>query len=333
MRTTLPLLVLGLCLLSSNPSGSLLAQDHGVICGRPFPGPPAQRVPFSLIQGDAVLPDPGSTQFVSEEGRLCQQLSLSGSMAWKSQAMGVREPEPGKAFLLSALAPGAGQWFLGQDRWTPYLAAEIWAWSQFLQRRREGRNLQQRYRDLAWLVARRVSVGARVDADWDYYEALTKYHSSGAFDMDPQTPGIQPEQNPDTYNGAMWALAQALFFPVDPEAPVEEDSEPYRNALRYYMSRAYGPSLAWNWGGNLLHREEYGQLIRESDENFRSATNMIGIILANHLLSAVDALVSGRLQLLGKDQGHLEILIHPAPFQTYELSVRFRLATSVFHGR
>ena len=35
-----------------------------------------------------------------------------------------RTPEPGKAFLFSAVLPGAGQWFMDQDRWPAYLAVE-----------------------------------------------------------------------------------------------------------------------------------------------------------------------------------------------------------------
>jgi hypothetical protein len=208
---------------------------------------------------------------------------------------------------------------MGRERWIPFAAVEVWAWSQFLQRRNEGRELQSRYRELAWLVARRVSAGTRTEAGWDYYEALSKFQSSGAYDMDPQSPGIQPETNPETFNGSIWVLARALFLPGGPEAPVDEASESYENAIRYYQSRAYRPDLAWNWGGSQLHRQEYADLIRASDENLRRSTTMIGVILANHLLSAVDALVTGRLGLLGEEQRHVEVLLLPAPFERHQI--------------
>jgi hypothetical protein len=326
-------LILGLCLISAAPRGALLAQGTWAGCAPPLPSPPALWIPLSLPQESGGWSAPDPAYEVSHQGRLCGRFSLPGGGESVHQAVEVRQPEPGKASLLSAALPGGGQWLLGQERWTPYAAVEIWAWSQFLQRRHEGRNLQRRYRDVAWLVARRVSAGTRTEAGWDYYEALSKFQSSGAWDMDPQRPGIQPEVNPETYNGSMWALAMALFLPGDSEGPKDEGSPSYQNALRYYMSRAYRPELAWNWGGNQLHREEYVSLIRDSDENLRRSTTMIGVILANHLLSAVDALVTGRLGLLGREERLVEVLLLPPSFADHEVAIRFRVPERALRGR
>jgi len=241
------------------------------------------------------------------------------------QAALAREPEPGKAFLLSAALPGGGQWFLGQDRWPAYLAVEIWAWVQFLDRRREGRSLRKDYKDLAWLVARRVSAGRRTDGGWDYYEALTKFETSGSYDTDPLAPGVQPEQDVETYNGSIWLLAREIYYPEDPDNPVEEGSEPYEKAYNYYLSRAYGPQLAWDWGTNNLHRAEYAALIRDADEALRNSTKMIGVILGNHLLSAVDALVSGRLKIQGQAEPAVSLNITPGPFRNRQVALSVRL--------
>lgn len=284
---------------------------------------------------NCLRPIPGaSTQasvFVSSQGNLCQSLEFLTSHTPQPQVAMERLPEPGKAFLFSAVLPGTGQWFLGQDRWPAYLAVELWAWLQFFDWRREGQNLQDDYKDLAWYVARRVSTGPRSDAGWEYYEALTKFNTSGAFDSDPLNPGVQPETDPRTYNGSIWALAQGIYFPEDPENPVEEGSDPYERASEYYFSRAYGPELAWNWGVNVLHREEYVGLIRDSDEALRHSTSMIGVIIANHLLSAVDALVSGRLGIAGKTEPTLEVSLLPGPLNTREFGLRVRLPTPRNH--
>jgi hypothetical protein len=326
-------LTLCLCLVAAAHQGPLVAQGSEEGCLNPLPSPPAKwtSLPLPQVPGGWSGGDPAYR--VSDKGRLCGGLPLLPLEEALHQALEARQPKPGKASLLSAAAPGGGQWLLGQDRWTLYGAVEVWAWSQFLQRRQEGRNLQRRYRDLAWLVARRVSAGTRTEAGWDYYEALSKFQSSGAWDMDPQSPGIQPEANPETYNGSMWALAQALFLPADADEPVDQTSPSYQKALRYYMSRAYRPELAWNWGANQLHREEYVSLIRESDENLRRSTTMIGVILANHLLSAVDALVAGRLGLLGEEERLLEVFLLPSPFEDHRVAVQFRLPARAIRGR
>jgi len=44
-----------------------------------------------------------------------------------------------------------------------------------------------------------------------------------------------------------------------------------------------------------LELEEYRATIRASDDAFRSAQNQLGLLLANHLTSAIDALISSRL--------------------------------------
>jgi hypothetical protein len=194
------------------------------------------------------------------------------------------------------------------------MAGEVWAWVQYFGRRREGHDLQERYRDLAWLVARRVSSGPRVDGSFEYYESMTQFNSSGAYDADPKKVGVQPELNPETFNGTMWALSRRIYFLDDPADPVLEDSDQYKEALRYYISRAYTPDLAWNWSNNTLQQAEFANLIRSSDENLRRSTTMVGVILANHLLSAVDALVSARLGEVDRDEPILSVSLIPGPY-------------------
>jgi hypothetical protein len=252
-------------------------------------------------------------------------VSLGNPELWAGQTAEIQVKTPGKAALLSAVVPGAGQWLQGQNRWSAYAAAEIWAWVVFFDRRREGKGLQERYRDLAWDVARRISSGPRTEGSWEYYEALTRFNSSGAFDADPTQTGVQPEADPETFNGSVWVLAQEIFIPESGEGPADPGSPSYQRAFQYYSSRAYGPEFAWNWGTNTLYQEEYAELIRASDEDLRGSTTMLGVILANHLLSAVDALVSGRLGMEGEEEPRLQFVVLPGPYPTYDVGLQVRL--------
>lgn len=292
-------------------------------CLEPLPNPPA----FGATES------PGADYFVSPKGRLCGTFAFDPAKEFPFQVAMDRAPAPGRAFLLSSVLPGSGQWYMGQDRWPAYLALEAWAWIRFLDLRREGRRLQSQYKDLAWLVARRVSSGRRTDAGWEYYESLTKYQASGAFDSDPVQGGIQPELDPETFNGSIWVLAQQIFLPEDPANPIDQDSEPFQKAFQYYQSRAYAQGLAWDWGTNTLHQEEYGTLIREADEALRSSTGMVGVILANHLLSAVDALVSGRLNVAGQTEPTFQAMLVPGPFNTQSVGLHIRLPNPFAHAR
>lgn len=190
---------------------------------------------------------------------------------------------PGAAFLMSAVLPGAGQYVQGADRWFPYLVVEAWSVFTFLDQRAEARAFERRYRDLAWSVARRGSTPPRRDSVFEYYEDMTRFGASGLYDADTGQPGVQPERDLETFNGELWGLARALF--VDPQ-----------QALAYYESRAIAASFSWAWGDSNLERQVFVELIRESDEAFRHATTALGILVANHMVSAIDALVLARLR-------------------------------------
>lgn len=194
------------------------------------------------------------------------------------------------AAALSALVPGAGQYRLGQRRTWMYLVLEAAGWIVYVDRRAAGADLRDRYRDFAWTEAR-IQTGARRDPDFDYYETLTKWERSGAFDADPGTPGVQPESDPATFNGSVWSLATGLFFSG---MDVPESDPRFQRALDFYGQRAYGSEFLWDWNGDGAAQGEFDRLIRRSDDRFKEATNVLGLVIVNHVVSAVDAFVSAR---------------------------------------
>lgn len=214
---------------------------------------------------------------------------------WAPGGPAEREPPSGIAPALSVplrslAVPGWGQWVLGQRRSAVYAAAEAALWVVWAERRAGAGDLRNRYRDLAWVTAR-GGTGPRRDGDWSYYETLTKWIRSGAFDRDPVTPGIQPEEDPSTFNGSVWSLARAIHLggggggPGDPR---------YAAAVAWYGERAYGDGFLWDWTGREGALAEFRELIGGSDRRFRQATTALGAVLANHLLSAADAFLSSR---------------------------------------
>lgn len=204
-----------------------------------------------------------------------------------------RDPDagPAKAAALSAVLPGAGQYVLDQRRSWGYLAAEAVGLVFYADRRSSAIDFRNGYRDLAWNEAR-LQAGTRLEGDFEYYERMTKWLTSGAFDAEPGTPGVQPETDPATFNGDAWGLARQIFLPAGTTVP---ESDPrYQRALEYYQGRAYGPEFLWDWTGKEPEQQEFGSLIRQSDDRFRQATNILGLVFANHLVSAVDAYLSAR---------------------------------------
>lgn len=192
---------------------------------------------------------------------------------------------------MSLLVPGTGQLNLGQRRGYAYLAVEAAGLIGHLERRHRGGELREEYQDLAWTAAR-VATGDRLDGDFEYYETLSKWPASGRFDADPGASGVQPETDLGTFNGSIWERARKIYSL--PEESVSEDAPSYQQALAYYEEHAYGPDFLWDWSATPGALEEYKELIRDGDDRFRQATAFLGIVLANHVVSAVDAFISTR---------------------------------------
>jgi hypothetical protein len=238
---------------------------------------------------------------------LCTAPALIGQ---RLEQTPLSKPNPGLAFLASAILPGAGQYYAKADRWPPYLAVETWAWVKYFQRRAHGRDIERQYRDLAWAVARRIGTQTRRDSVFTYYEAIGEFRESGLFDSDPVTPELEPEPDPTTFNGVTWRRAQALFF-RGASIPQPGSAE-YERALAYYRANAIPPGYIWSWRNSDLEHEEFKEAISRSDEAFRSATGMLGVILANHIVSAVDALVLARVQALSENRVRMGSALEPA---------------------
>jgi hypothetical protein len=195
--------------------------------------------------------------------------------------------------LASLLLPGTGQLLAGQDRGAVYLAAEVYLVSRFRQFDREAGREAGRFQGLAYDIARRPFSPVRRDTVFEYYEQMERFVESGHYDMDPG-PALVPETDARTYNGSVWLLARRTYF-EDPNSPPDPASWEYRRALDFYEARAVGPAFQWSWRDHSLEHQVFRESIRRSDENFRRAQSQLGLLLANHVVSAVDALISSRL--------------------------------------
>ena len=240
----------------------------------------------------SVGPRAGSGRLVGSAGTLAERwMEPASSRAPFRTPRRQEAPSAGRATFLSAVLPGAGQHVLGQRRKWLYLALEATGWVFYVDRRSSGSDLAGAYRDFAWSEAR-IQNGPRVDGDFDYYERLSKWGRSGAYDADPGSAGIQPETDPSTWNGSVWGLAERLFLPDGPSTPPTDPQ--YQRALEYYADRGYDDTFLWDWAGTGSAQEEYTDLISASDDRYRQATNILGGIIANHVVSAVDAFLSAR---------------------------------------
>jgi hypothetical protein len=174
-----------------------------------------------------------------------------------------------------------------------YLAAEAFLLLRLWSLEREGRRERDAFKDLAYSVARAPFRPARRDTVFEYYEAMQSYIESGPFSSGTGSEIIPPTDE-STYNGYVWQLARETFLSY-PDLPPDTASEEYRRALDFYASRAVGANFQWSWRDAGLERDLFKQSIERSDGAFRLATQYLGLVLVNHLVSTIDAFVTERL--------------------------------------
>jgi hypothetical protein len=122
---------------------------------------------------------------------------------------------------------------------------------------------------------------------------MEHYIESGVFNL---TPGgsFTPEVDITTYNGAAWLLARQTYW-VNPNVQPDVSSSEYRQALAFYTARAIQPQFRYSWRNAQLEQDVYVQEIAVRNQAARDARTQLGILLANHLLSMVDAYVTLRV--------------------------------------
>ena len=196
--------------------------------------------------------------------------------------------------LASLLVPGTGQLLAGQERGLVYLATEVWLVARALSLAQEGRRERAAFQELAYAVARRPFSALRRDGPFEYYETMGHFVASGEYDADSGAAFV-PEPDTTTFNGSVWLLARRTFL-ENPDSLPDPSSPAYRDAITFYSVRAVSGAFRWTWSDARLEQDVFRAEIAASDEAFRAATNYLGVVVLNHIGSAVDALITQRLR-------------------------------------
>lgn len=216
-----------------------------------------------------------------------------------------RGPSLVTATLASAIIPGAGQAILGSRRAIIYSAAEVVGLVAYASEQRKGDRERDRYLELARGVARsRFNPNGPV-GNWDYHERMEKFVASGAFDVVPGGP-LEPEVDETTYNGSVWLLARQTYW-RDPKNPPAPTSAEYEAALSFYKNRAISDDMRWSWLGTGDGLQRYQRAIARSNSAFKRAEQTLGLVIANHFFSAVDAFVSVKMRARNEADGRVSL--------------------------
>lgn len=224
-----------------------------------------------------------------------------------------RRRAPLWAPVASGILPGSGQLAMREPHGAAYLAAEVYAWIQFAEGRRDRDRFRDEFRRLAREVARR-DFGGAADGPWSYYESLTEVASSGRYNAS-NGPTLVPETDTATFNGQQWQKARELFFGGRDVATPTTDPR-YAQAIAFYDSTAVHEGYRWSWIGQQLSWTSYKDAIARKNQATRHMNRVLGIVLANHLVSSIDALATVRVRRsVGPDGStRYEAIVPWAPF-------------------
>lgn len=183
---------------------------------------------------------------------------------------------------------------MGSSRAIPYFAIEAFVWTSFVRHSLQYRRRRDGYRDLAANVARAPFSVSRPNGEFEYYERMTHYRESGRYDL-VAGGALEPETDTTTYNGAVWLLARRTYW-TNPTVPPDQSSPEWMRAIAFYQGRAYDQLYRWSWTGASMEYARFLTLIHESNDANRMAMIDLGVVIANHVLSTVDAYVALRLR-------------------------------------
>ena len=82
-------------------------------------------------------------------------------------------------------------------------------------------------------------------------------------------------------------------------------------ALAFYLAHAVGPAFLWSWRDAEPQHATFRETIKRSDDAFRGAQNLLGVVLANHVVSVVDALISTRLSAAAGRRAEFQTTVGP----------------------
>ncbi len=233
---------------------------------------------------------------------------------------GIRTRVRYKPILFSALLPGSGQLYQGQERGYVYLAAEVASITGWVLFRNKGGDVEEEYIQYAWDNARLGQSSRNVRGDDEYYEHMARWYRSGYFDQDDHydlndltTVSPQSWEEGDTWNGEQWRIATINYGEPDTVPGgdyILRTAEDSLAALQYYVARAYQNDFLWDWSINAspgagevrVYQNKYLDLRDESNLAFQRATISLIVLMANHAISVIDAFMSARVELPGEER-------------------------------
>ena len=216
----------------------------------------------------------------------------SGSLSTDAEVPGKSEKSPGRALLFSAILPGAGEFYAGaRKRAAVFFGLEVAAWALWSSWNGEGNDIEDEFRKfadlddsdddgwdaLAYLAWDSSSISSR-SSKTHHLPCRSFIEETENFDACPETEKQQYYELIGKYNQFVAGWTDVIDQQGNPVEFSEIDSvENYHSDLRI----------------------AYEDRRNDSNKLLKRATNVTGLILVNHALSAIGAARAARSTVPG----------------------------------
>lgn len=207
------------------------------------------------------------------------------------------EKSPGRAFLMSAIVPGAGELYAGAKwRALAFASMEVFSWLMYFNRKNKGEDLEQGYKAYAdeyWTLSRLYENGN----NWGKLTGLTGQHgeSFGSHSLYLEYDGTEYEGNKayldSTLNGWVAFILNGELQPV-------KTRDYYENIGKYDQFSGGWDDFTYSASDSVVSvsdlRDNYLTQRKESNDALKMATNFATVIMFNHLISAFHAQIAAK---------------------------------------
>ena len=242
------------------------------------------------------------------------------------------EKSPGKAFLLSAIVPGAGEFYAGAKwRALAFVGVEVFSWAMYLNRKGKGDDIEQAYKKYAdnywdfadWMNYSNTNDRCGPEGSHHLYISYTVGDLEQEFVVDKDFPYDSLMLAADNEGGVLDPIRTRDYYEnigkYDQFACGWED---------YYDNHYIDGSLATDTVFATPRRENYLGQRKDSNDALKMATNFATAVMFNHLISAFHAQIaaknySSEAEKVSWHVGVVTDVRQKNPFRGLSLSVAF----------
>ncbi|MBU0711138.1 hypothetical protein KKA87_04345 [bacterium] len=196
------------------------------------------------------------------------------------------EKSPGRAFLMSAIVPGAGELYAGAKwRALAFASVEVFSWLMYFNRKNKGEGLEQDYMNYAD----------------DYWKLNNLFNN-----LSNEKTGLDGshilflEYNGEEYEGSDSLLNAWGSYVINGEVQPVRTRDYYENIGKYdQFSGGWDDFTDFNTISDSVIsvsdlRDNYLTQRKESNDALKMATNFATVIMFNHLISAFHAQIAAK---------------------------------------